>query len=112
MRKKLFSTLGIVFLLLGIVLAAIGIANFFCSIADMERPRLFFLCFIGFPLFAIGAALLAFANAGTLHNRAMHHAAKMSAIMNGQKTVCPSCNTIVENGDFCSACGTKLKQDP
>lgn len=111
MHKKVVSCIGILVLLLGIILAGIGIADFFSAMGNMERPKLFFLTFIGFPLFAVGAAMLVLANARTMQKNAMRRITDMNSILNGQKIVCPSCGKTVENGDFCSSCGTKLKPD-
>ena len=61
-NKKLLKILGFVFLIIGIILALIGLISFGISFNNMSMPNFFtfFLLFPGFILIGIGTILLRF----------------------------------------------------
>lgn len=125
--KKIFRTLGFVFLPIGLLLAIIGFVDFFMSFNSATPPHLFFCLFIGMPLIFIGIVFLIFGFMKELNSFAASQSApvhkdvfnymldgtreELSKTINASnKIVCPNCKC--ENDKdalFCSSCGHKLK---
>ncbi len=54
-KRQLFRKLGLLFLIPGIVMMAIGMISFFTSFGTFETPKFFFLTFISIPFIFLGA---------------------------------------------------------
>ena len=72
-RRKKFTIIGLVLLIVGGICVITGFVDFFVSMnrsmngsAPTEGPTLFWLFFVGFPLIAGGFALVTFFNQGRL----------------------------------------------
>lgn len=57
-KRKLFRKLGVIFLISGIIMMAIGMGSFFISFGSFESPKYFFLTFVSMPFIFVGAVFL------------------------------------------------------
>jgi len=137
-KRNALRVLGLVLLLVGICLSAVGLISFFSTFGGHERPRFFWCAFVGFPLVAIGFHLL---SAGFLGAAARYMAGESApvakdtfnyvatetkdgvrnvaqavteGVMAGKSGVgiqvkCPKCNEANDaDAKFCKECGTPL----
>lgn len=58
--KTILKILGVIFATGGLICAIIGFADFFRAFGGEGVPKLFFLCFIGFPILFVGIVCLTF----------------------------------------------------
>lgn len=58
--KTILKILGVIFATGGLICAIIGFADFFRAFGGEGMPKLFFLCFIGFPMLFVGIVCLTF----------------------------------------------------
>lgn len=58
--KRVLKIVGAVVAVCGLALAVTGLADFFSSFGSGDPPKLFWCAFVGFPMLAIGVALLLF----------------------------------------------------
>ena len=107
-KHPLLKLLGALCMLGGIILAAVGLADFFGMSAWMDgRPEHFWLALVGFPLFGIGGMLLAFGFHPEIERRAMARAAKQMKGITASR--CPACGEVLARGaNFCHNCGKSL----
>lgn len=122
---------GAAIMIPALVLIVIGMTDFFSSAASGEKPRLFFLLFIGMPLLFAGAVCLLFGFMGALQSYAVSQtvpaqrdAAKymldgtreevvktVRAVKDdaAAKMTCPRCGGKYSDGDkFCPECGAPV----
>ena len=57
---SILKILGVIFATGGLICAIIGFADFFRAFGGEGMPKLFFLCFIGFPMLFVGIVCLTF----------------------------------------------------
>lgn len=130
--KKKLKIAGICLLAVGLVCTIIGMADFFAAFnSEGERmPKLFFMCFIGLPLIAVGAGMLIFGFKREIMRYAKNESVPVineageeispavksvvTAAREGvaqekaDKTVC-SCGAVNADGSkFCKECGKAL----
>lgn len=121
--KKILKIVGILLLLGGVTLTGIGLVDFFSSMADGERPSLFWCAFLGLPMLGIGLGFTAFAFRREISNYVMSETAPVlnnaseqlapalrnvsKAVNNGVICSCGEIND--ENAKFCAACGKNLQ---
>lgn len=126
--KKLFRTLGFVFLPIGLLLAIIGFIDFFMSFNSATPPHLFFCLFIGMPLIFIGIVFLIFGFMKELNSFAASQSApvhkdvvnymldgtreELSKTINASnKIICPNCKCENDaDAKFCKNCGEELNK--
>lgn len=118
---------GAAIMIPALVLIVIGMTDFFSSATNGEEPRLFFLLFIGMPLFFVGAVCLLLGFMGVLQSYAVSQTAPAhrdaanymldgtreeiaktvrAAKDGGEEKTCPRCGGKYSDGDkFCPECG-------
>ena len=113
--KKTFRLIGIPMIIIGLALIVTGMVDFFNALNSQDSPKLFFLLFIGLPLFGIGLVLTIISYADKFQKFALYQAApaikeSMNYVMNNEY-VCPKCGEKNEAGSkYCSKCGEPLKK--
>ena len=55
---KKFRIIGFILLTIGLACVVTGMTDFFMSVGSFDEPKLFFLCFVGFPFAAGGGVCL------------------------------------------------------
>lgn len=98
--KKVLRTIGLTMSISGLICIIIGMIDFFSSI-NRGVPKLFFLLFIGLPLFGIGLGLTIMSYADKLHKYAA------SQVM---PTIKESVNYVMGDNSICPKCGEPLKR--
>lgn len=119
---------GSVLLIAGLICAVIGFIDVSGGFGDFDDMPMFWLIMIGFPLIAIGAALLLFSfqrdlqrfvkNEGVpvFNEMGKEIAPGLSSMAKAvglaqDKLVCPSCGTANDvNAKFCKNCGVALSR--
>lgn len=128
--KKTLKIVGLIMLGIGLVCAITGFVNFFMVFGTGEMPRLFFLCFIGFPLIGVGGGLTLFGFKREITSFSVKETVPVindvskdispavrnitSAIRDGihtaDTTKCKVCGAYNKIGSkFCNECGSKIE---
>ena len=91
--KRIFKILGIILTIIGFAFAITGFASFFIAMNNATTPKLFWCCFVGFPILVVGLWMLMFG----FRKEIMQYA------------TCPACGEQVSHDAlFCKKCGKKL----
>ncbi len=124
--KRIFKILGIIFTIAGLALAITGFASIFIAMNNEEMPSLFWCCFVGFPVLAVGLWMLMlgfrkefmqYAKNETVpvfNDAAQQAQPGISAIADAVReksdsVVCPNCgNPCPQDAKFCEKCGSAL----
>lgn len=123
--RSVLKFVGAIVAAVGMILTVISFVDFFISFGGTEMPRLFFLSFIGLPMFAVGMVLFLFGFhrdiAKFVKNDSMpvaQQAAKeftptivdiADAVRNSDNIVCPYCSAINDaNATYCKKCGKTI----
>lgn len=112
--KKVLRTIGLTMSISGLICIIIGMIDFFSSFND-GVPKLFFLLFIGLPLFGIGLGLTIMSYADKIHKYAASQVMptikeSVNYVM-GDNSICPKCGEKNEKGSlYCNKCGEPLKR--
>ena len=115
--RSLLRIGGWLALVAGLVLAALGLIDFFSSFGTLQMPTRFWMAFIGLPLMAIGGAML---RAGYLGPASRYVAGEVTptirdtlgalGVGSGRLT-CPSCGgDNAPDARFCDDCGAPMRQ--
>ncbi|NCA67364.1 MAG: hypothetical protein EOM87_04805, partial [Clostridia bacterium] len=65
-KKKKFKVIGFALVIIGGLLMATSMIEFFMKFGTFQMPRLFFLGFIGIPMLGVGSMILKFAYMGKI----------------------------------------------
>lgn len=110
-RVKLgLKVCGAIAVVAGLGCAIAGLVDFFAAFnsGGAYQPKLFFLCFIGFPLLAAGAACLSFAFRGNIARYVKNEA--MPVVKEVGREITPTvrdiANAVRNDGNVCPYCGT------
>ena len=112
--KRVLRIVGPSALLVGGVLAALGISDFFSATSTGAWPSRFWLAFVGIPLAGAGLTLTKWAFLGEISRYTAGEVAPVAQstltfLGHGATIDCPSCGTSNERGStFCEECGTPL----
>lgn len=125
-KKKTIKILGLVLLIVGITLAAIGLISFAMSFASKDFNPLFFLSFIGLPMIVFSIALISIGFRKEINTYIKNEDIDVVKetyqdirpeikdfvdIVKDEKIICPNCK---ENNDptstFCKRCGSKISK--
>lgn len=114
--RQVLRMVGPSALLVGLVLTALGISDFFVAASGGTWPTTFWLAFVGIPLAGAGLTITKWAFLGEISRYAAGQVAPvaestLSFLGHGASMTCPSCGTANERGStFCEHCGTALKE--
>ena len=126
--KKTLKIVGIILAACGLVCSIIGFVDFFAAFGGEGMPKLFFMLFIGLPLFAIGTVLLVFGYRRELMRYGKNEAMPVineageqikpfvksvasAAKESGEKVVCAQCGAENDgDAEFCKSCGKPMKK--
>ncbi len=124
--KRKLTIIGISVLTVGFIFTVIGFISFFSSFKSGKLPSLFWCCFIGLPMFAVGLGITSFAfkreigrylknesvpvinEAGKEISPAVQDisSAIKEGISDDNEFCCPSCGKFNKKGSrFCKNCG-------
>lgn len=125
--KKRFRKIGKILLTFGIIFSVTGLISFFIAMSSFGSPTLFFLCFIGFPMIAVGITLLRMGYIGEMARYTSSEVSPVAKdtinyILDGTsesinnvvhkegKVQCPNCHEMNDkDAKFCDNCGKGLK---
>mgnify|MGYP002521019269 FL=1 len=126
--KKIYIIVGTILLIAGLICVTIGLYSFFSSFNNGTSPKLFFLCFIGGPIFFVGLAFLLACNLKNINhyisNQTIDTKIEMTnryldgtqkelgetvSLIKDQSIICPNCKACNSKGSkYCNKCGSKL----
>ena len=135
-KRTILRVAGILTLIAGAALLAIGFGSFFAAFGSWGPPRLFWCAFVGMPLLFVGSVMCMFGFMGSVARYQVGEAAPVakdtfnylangtqegirtvaSAIGEGLKEGsgdagirCSACNAVnAEDANFCDECGASL----
>lgn len=122
--KTALKIVGGILLVLGVILAAVGLIDFFASVGTMEMPTRFWCCFIGLPISFSGLVCLLWGFRREIAQYAKNEvtpvageaivdltpaAADLARAVHTADTACLRCGTRNAAGaKFCNGCGAPL----
>lgn len=124
-KRLMFKILGAILAAIGLALTVVALIDFFKAFSDPSKmPQLFFLAFIGMPLFAVGMVMMIFGFRKDIATFVKNDSVpimqqvgeemtptivSIGNAVRGDKTICPTCGEQNDpDAGFCKKCGKQL----
>ena len=114
--KEGLKTLGVLLMVVGGILTAIGLISFFSAFNGGGMPTMFWAAFVGIPLFSVGVKLAGFGFLGEISRYTSGEVSpvikdSIDYVKDGQAVACAACGARNDpDAVFCDNCGTALKR--
>lgn len=118
-KRRLLRSVGLILTAVGAIFSLVGAVDFFSSFGSFDQPDLFWMLFVGLPLFGVGLKLTGAGYLGTITRYGVSEVAPVAkdaltylkdpSHSADDLIACGSCGTQARpDARFCDACGATL----